>query len=205
MAPRDSLSELIKEYALYGFKQWKNADLDLHSRARICLQNMVVSSQSEFDYEIYKPSHEKLFPMPTGSYQKDLNYCFFRTENWESFQLCILLSEASSLAFRFEPADQPNSSHNYAHVQFCRKLKSRKLKNTEIRPREIPTWLPESYPAFPLPSSNSLELFLAMVTAVHGRAKGKGIEEIFRSIFQDASQTGRCRKILKHLDQMFGE
>ena len=204
MAPRDSLLELIKEYALCGFKQWETADSDLRRRASTCLQNMVVDSENDFHREMNKlsheKSHEKFFPMPTGSYQKDLNYCFFRTENRESFQLYVLLNDASSLAFRFEPADQLNWSHNYAHVQFCRKF-----KNTEIRPHGIPAWLPESYPAFPLPSSNSLELFLAMVTAVHGRAKGKGIEEILRSIFQKASQTGRCREILNHLNQMLGE
>ena len=85
MAPRDLLSQLIREYALCGVKQWETADLGLRRRASTCLQNKVVESEDDFNYEIYKPSHEKLFPMPTGSYQKDLNYCFFEPKTGNRF------------------------------------------------------------------------------------------------------------------------
>ena len=195
MASRDSLSVLMKEYALQGLRDWQGADPKLRNRAKTCLGNKIVGEEDEFNYEIFKTSHDKFFPMPKGMNEKELKYCFFRTNGKKSFELFILVKESTSLAFRFEPADAPEWRHNYAHVQFCRKMEGK-----QICPAEIPSWIPDSYPAFPLPSSDPLKLFLSMLTSVHGRSDG--IEKIFREIFQKASQTGKIKTYLDILNGM---
>ena len=189
------LSELMKEYALHGVRQWRDVGLDLRSRANRCLGNRVVDTEPELYYQIGRPSHDKYFPMPRGSYQSDLKYCFFRIENRISFLLCILVNDTNSLILRFEPADEPGWSHDYAHVQFCRED-----RRGGIAPLEIPDWIPDSYPAFPLPSSEPLKLFLSMVTAVHGRSNG--IQSIFREIFQEAGRTKIYRNYITVLAEM---
>ena len=192
------LSELMKEYALHGMRQWRDVDLDLRSLANRCLGNRVIDSEHELRYQIGRPSHDKFFPMPRGSYQSDLKYCFFRTENRKSFLLCALVNDNNSLILRFEPADEPGFNHNYAHVQFCRED-----KGVGITPLGTPDWIPDSYPAFPLPSSEPLKLFLSMVTAVHGRSNG--IQNIFLEIFQEAGRIGKYREYINLLNEMLDE
>lgn len=192
------LSELMKEYALHGIRQWRDVDLDLRNRANMCLGNRVVDTEPELHYQIGRPSHKKFFPMPRGSYRSDLKYCFFRTENGISFLLYILVNDTNSLILRFEPADEPGWNHDYAHVQFCRED-----LGGGIVPLGIPDWIPDSYPAFPLPSSEPLKLFLSMITAVHGRSNG--IQNIFREIFQEAGQAKKYREYITVLDEILDE
>ena len=198
MARHVLLSELMREYALHGIRQWRDVDLDLRRRANRCLGNKVIDSERELRYQIDRPSHDKFFPMPRGSYQRDLKYCFFRTEYRKSFLQCVLVNDTNSLILRFEPADEPGLNHDYAHVQFCRED-----KGGGIIPLEIPDWIPDSYPAFPLPSSEPLKLFLAMVTAVHGRSNG--IQDILREVFQEAGQTKRYDEYITLLKEMLDE
>ena len=99
-----------------------------------------------------------------------------------AFDLFLFVKEQNCLAFRFEPPDKPNWSHNYPHVQL-----SRDLLHRTVKPKGIPSWLPDSYPAFPLPSSDPLKMFLSLVTAVHGRHKG--FESILVEMFQTAGRS----------------
>jgi len=36
----------------------------------------------------------------------------------------------------------------------------------------IPQWVPDSYPAFPIRSSEPLRMFLSMATSIHGYERG---------------------------------
>ncbi len=197
MEKHDLLSSLMREYAQQGFNEWKNVNSKFRDKVRKCLENKIVDSDGDFGYEIYKPFHGKFFPMPKKGYEKDVKRCFFRARENQSFELFIFINDTSSLAFRFEASGGPKSNHNYAHVQFCRKIKEK-----EICPAEIPSWIPESYPAFPLPSAtDSLKLFLSMTTAVHGRSDG--IEKIIDEIFQSSSRLTQTGKYIDILKEMF--
>ena len=196
------LRDLVKEYALQGYQDWKSADSTIIQRARSCLMNRVVETEYEVRSEVEKPSFGKFLPMPTFVYRKCIERCFFRMEtigdkeiNCRTFELFVLLDMENSLAFRFEPADDPTYNHNYAHVQFCRKVYRK-----GICPHGIPDWLPVNYPAFPLPSSDPLKLFLSMALSVHGRSAG--LEKLLVKIFQKASSPNKARQYINVIEQM---
>ena len=196
MAQGDSLIDLMTQYSLQGLIEWRETDESTRARARTSLQNHIEEDEWRVRDQIkklYGQSIMKFMPMPKHGY-RGVGPFFFIPRNLGggdecklSFDLFFLVNEKKSLAFRFEPADQEGYAHNYAHVQFCRKLMGK-----EIAPSDIPSWLPDSYPAFPLPSSDPLKLFLAMLTTVHGRSRG--VEEVIREIFQKASQPNKATK-----------
>lgn len=95
-----------------------------------------------------------------------------------AFDLVLIVDDDQSLGFRFEPADKTeDSSHGYGHVQMnC-------LLQKTIEVKGIPKWLPDSYPAFPMTSSEPLRMFLLMATSVHGY--GKGMVTVLERVFHD--------------------
>ena len=202
MATNDLLDDLILQYALSGFGDWKTSTPEeVRRRARACLKNNIFENDGELRYGIGTLAGMKFVPMPKYGYRTIIEQCFFLpkklisadSEIW-MFVLFILISGTRGLAFRFEPAGE-GSRHNYAHMQFCRQI-----MGDDSDPIGIPSWIPERDPAFPLPSSDPLMLFLAMLTSVHGR-KG-GIEEIITTIFQEANQTYRTKKYFDALKQL---
>ena len=198
MAVRNTLCEVMKEYARQGLLDWGSLGIEVQNRAKRSLNNKIVETEGEFCFEIYKQSHDKFFPMPTGSYERQLNCCLFRIRNMQSFELFVLINGSASMAFRFEPADGVEWNHNYPHVQFCRNI-----GRDGICPSEIPTWIPENYPAFPLPSSDPLKMFLVMVTSVHGRSQGA--ERMLVNIMQKANLPGMSRRLVALFSEIFDE
>lgn len=196
------LRDLVKEYALQGYQDWKSADSRTKQRARSCLMNRVAETEYEVRSEVKRPSFDKFLPMPTCLYKKCIKRCFFRMEaigeeklNCRTFELFMLLDMENSLAFRFEPADDQAYNHNYAHVQFCRRVIRK-----GISPLGIPGWLPVNYPALPLPSSDPLTLFLSMALSVHGRSIG--LEQLLVKIFQKANSPNKAREYIDVIEQM---
>ena len=198
------LRELLTQYALEGVSDWKETDNNTQRRARVRLQHNIVEDEWTARVQIKKLHSQasmQFMPMPKHR-NEGVGSFFFISRNIGddgerklSFELFCLVNEENSLAFRFEPADQEGHAHNYAHVQFCRTMMGK-----GISPDGIPSWLPDSYPAFPLPSSDPLKLFLAMLTAVHGRFGG--IEQVLQEIFQKANQTGKVKEYTKLLKEM---
>ena len=203
MATRDLLADLILQYALRGFGDWKTSTPEeVQRRARACLKNKIFENDGELRYGISTLAESKFVPMPKYGYRTNIEQCFFLPKKSKTagaeiwmFVLYILISGSTGLAFRFEPAGDDGSRHNYAHMQFCRQV-----MGDDSDPIGIPSWLPERDPAFPLPSSDPLMLFLAMLISVHGR-KG-GIEQIITAIFQEANQAHRTKKYFDALKGM---
>ena len=147
---------------------------------------------------------ENLGPAPNWGHS-GIEFCFFmpRTINdcynheQVAFDLFLLVKGENNLALRFEPADEVGYSHSYAHVQLCRKVGK---GSSEFIPKGVPNWVPDSYPAFPLPSSEPLKLFLSMATALHGRSGG--IDKVLREIFQKAGRPSKASAYLQVLDEM---
>ena len=82
------------------------------------------------------------------------------------------------LGFRFEPADSAASTHGYGHVQM-----NTAMVRKNIAIKGIPEWLPTSYPAFPIRTSDPIQMFFSMATSVHGYEKGvvQVLQEMFKS------------------------
>ena len=203
MATNDLLGDLILQYALHGFGDWKTGTPEeVQRRARTCLRNNIFESDGELRYGIGKSSEPKFVPMPKYGYRTNIEQCFFLpkkmgttgAEAW-MFVLFVLVTGTKGLAFRFEPAGDEGSRHNYPHMQFCRQIVGH-----DSNPIGIPDWVPERDPAFPLPSSDPLMLFLSMLISVHGR-KG-GIEDVITKIFQEANQAFKTRKYFTALRDM---
>ena len=199
--------DLMEAYAVWGYQDWnENTSEQVRRRAMTCLNQKIVESDWQVRAQVRKrhDSKKKKF-MPVPKYRHDgIDRCFFMPrsvgndhEPKLAFDLFLLVNQAKNLAFRLEPADQPRRSHNYAHVQFCRRM-----MGGDFDPVGVPSWIPDSYPAFPLPSSEPVQLFLAMLTAVHGRSGG--VERVLQDIFQRQSQPTNAAKCVELLGKMLG-
>ena len=197
MAQDTLLKELVTEYARKGVEDWKRLPQDLQRAARKYLGNRIIDSEHQFWNQVPKETQDSFFPMPRRKEKKNLYCCFFRMRRKTSFELFVLVGCQNSLAFRFEPADEGASAHNYPHMQLCVRF-----QDLDPPPTGVPNWLPDSYPAFPLPASNPTKLFLAMLTSIHGRSGG--VDEILREMFQQANKTAQWRECIAVLNEMLG-
>jgi hypothetical protein len=122
-----------------------------------------------------------------------IEQCFFLpvnepVANRPAFDLLLLcLAEPHCLGLRFEPAQ--TGTHEYGHVQM-----NRKMMVNAIEVVGIPNWIPESYPALPLRTSDPFQLFLSMATSVHGYRLG--MTELFENVIPEP------RKRKKYLDEL---
>ncbi len=64
----------------------------------------------------------------------------------------------------------------------------------------LPQWLPDSYPAFPVPAEDWTEMFIAMITAVHGHQGG--VDSLIRDLFEDGSSTGHGRRYNEMIEKV---
>jgi hypothetical protein len=195
--------ELMRLYARRGIADWKTAPTELRGRAARCLGTAIAENEAEANVSIYTLYDEKnasrlrFIPMPkhpTGGIER----CFFIPvrelqsggKETVAFELFLLVARTDCLAFRFEPAHAARSVHNYAHVQFSRKM----LRKT-IDVKGVPEWLPDSYPAFPTLTAEPVGAFLCMVTAVHGYKNG--CTAVLQDIF-----AGRLGELALYLNEL---
>lgn len=176
-ALNDDLTDLMRVYSRRGFRDWTQEAADLVRRAaRDGLPDALVENEWEINRVILGKARQ-FIPMPKHGYKK-LDWCFFWPKvvkkRLQSLTLLILVNRANShwVAFRFESGV---GAHEYTHVQ----MTSRWSVRGATLP--VPQWLPASYPAVPIPAETRTELFLAMVTAVHGRFGG--IDVLMQDLF----------------------
>ena len=184
----------MKLYSVRGLSDWKETPMSLRKRALEQLTPAgIARNTTEANIAINtiwnqcNMSRIKFIPMPKRS-KKALESCFFlpirniAANGCQSmgFELFVLVDKSNCLAFRYESA-HPGSIHDYGHVQLTKVLKRR------TAPTTIPSWIPDDFPAFPLGTSNPLDLFLAMAVSVHGRTGG--FLYVLREVFQTASRT----------------
>ena len=200
------LRNLMMQYALQGLHDWRSrTNQAVQQRATACLGNRISSTEQELHFELGRPRPNKFFPMPKFGFGQDIEHCFFlprlyRTENSENwnFVLFVLARGANGLAFRFEPASKDGNRHDYAHMQFCRRIMGEDFVLTGV-----PDWISERDPAFPLPSSDPVKLFLSMATAVHGRIGG--VDKVIVDVFQKANQANVTGRYITLLNEMLDE
>ncbi len=192
-------------YARQGIRDWAAAPTILRRRAIEHLGGSIAENDSEAAQTIYnfnngkKQGQLKFIPMPKHR-MAGIERCFFLPlrkisragQETAGFELFLLVTNDRCLAFRFEPADAPPSAHDYGHVQLCRIVRQQ-----SILIKAIPEWLPDSYPAFAISSSNPVKMFLCMTTAVHGYYDG--VLKVLRDIFQNANRSNEADLYFKEL------
>ena len=164
-------------YSKMGVEHWGRVSARDKLKVRIPLSGKVAENDGDLGQTIWK--NKGLFiPMPRINYQKDIKQCFFLPlgkpgDTNLTFELCLVLANENCLSFRFEPCQK--GTHRYAHVQMNRTL-------NKLHTQAIPPWLPESYPAFGIGSSEPIKMFLYMARSIHGHHKGitRVLDEIFR-------------------------
>jgi hypothetical protein len=205
-APPDrvqALNRVLVLYARRGIDDWKNAPTEIKRRAMECLGTTIAERDSDANEVIHEGASKNLFiPMPRQT--RGLLWCFFlpvrERHNGElhvSFELVLIVTLKKSLGFRFEPADK-QGTHQYGHVQF-----NRRMLRGQKEISGIPSWIPDSYPAF-VSSSDPLRMFLSMVTAIHGYSAGvaNGIGEILKHIFSRESDARAVAAYLQELREL---
>ena len=201
------LIDLMKLYSRRGLADWKKTPHPLRKRARKHLTYAgIAEDQAQATIAINtiwnqnNTSRIKFIPMPKRS-KNAFERCFFLpireiTANGcqsMGFELFVLVDESNCLAFRYEAA-HPGSIHDYGHVQLTKRVKKR------TAPTEIPSWIPDSYPAFPIGTSDPLNVFLAMAVSVHGYSGG--FLEVLQEVLQTASRAREMRFYVKRLRVM---
>jgi hypothetical protein len=199
--PSTDYIELMKLYARRGIADWKQAPSQLRLRALKCLGTGIAENVAEATvsiqtfYDQNNANQLRFIPMPKHP-KKGIERCFFLPVREKqsggnetvAFELFLLVAGTDCLAFRFEPAHKGPTVHNYGHVQFSRTM----LRKT-IAVSGIPSWLPDTHPAFPVLTSEPLKVFLCMVTAVHGY--DGGCTTILQEMF-----AGRPGELAMYLD-----
>lgn len=213
LTPSPNVVDLMELYAKKGVDYWlgKETPQALRTRAEGRLGGPTQIANDEDDavktigtfFDGTNASQLSFIPMPKCG--KGIDRCFFLpvrrktptgTEEM-SFELLLLVQGKKCLAFRFEPAHSVRGRHGYGHVQM-----SKKMLKGNIELNEVLGWLPDSYPAFPISSSDPLKMFLAMTTAIHGYESPGGLRHLLIEIFQEASRTPELAAYLGELGDM---
>jgi hypothetical protein len=178
--PSPNLVDLMWLYARRGIADWSQAHPALQLRASRCLGTARIA---ENEWQASTTIHtffngtdvvpHRFIPMPKHP-KKGIERCFFLPvrqiqsggSESVSFELLLLVEQTNCLGFRFEPA-HARPGHNFAHIQF-----SRSMLREKIPVSGIPLWMPDTHPAFPVLRAKPLEVFLYMVTSVHGYDTG---------------------------------
>lgn len=203
---------LISVYAHQGVRDWQNmADDDTQTDAGHCLGHKYLANVKEKISDALQQSMSsgapKFIPMPQignkGHRSKGFRWPFFALaknkdgQKVTHFELFILYKQKECLAFRLELGHPGSKSHKYSHLQF-----NQKLYNRRIQARGIPPFISVSFPAFPLPSSDTMSLFFAMIVAVHGYEETQKIMK--RILYHDINEYPKYSKALDaslHLDR----
>ena len=200
MTRRDPLCDLMLPYARHGFRDWREEKSEVQSRAKRCLPSKIFENLDQINYHVGNGHSKDFVPIPKQGYGSEIERSFFLPRkddhNW-TFVLFILLKEDKNLAFRFEAANRDGDKHDYAHMQFCRDIW---IGREKFNPLGIPSWIPQSDPAFLLPSSDPLKLFLTMLVSIHGDSKT--VKDIIKHALQEESRVTKWKDYADILDKM---
>src|SRR4051812_25687081 len=132
----EEVISLMRSYAHRGLKDWGNATA-LDKRVVLSvLGNKIAETEWQADDTIdavredLNLSRCRFIPMPTINHG-GMKYCFFlpiRSPGDKlSFDLLLFIDGKKWLGFRFEPADSPQSTHGYGHVQMNKSMIRKQL------------------------------------------------------------------------------
>ena len=202
--------ELMRGYAITGVRDWREAPASTKQNAVECLAPMYLADREQHIDDVLRQKKSslspKFIPMPRPSFgksakKKRFQWTFFspvglddRSKDIISFELLILYKQKQCLAFRLEPGHPESKAHNYTHLQF-----NQELYKKRIQVEGIPSFISDSFPAFPLPGSDTISLFFAMIVAVHGY---EGARKIMLRIFHQENDINKYGKYSRALDAL---
>ena len=206
----DDLTKLMLAYSLRGMDDWREADAGLKKTAMRCLCNSIAEKPQDVHFTVHgRHTDPQFLPMPRHE-SGDFEWCFFLPKKaggqLESLLLFILVDrkDDNCIAFRFECSAE--GRHGYSHVQLTSKLSKSglsamyKVDAENAQNGFLPQWLPDSYPAFPVPARDWTQMFLAMVTAVHGHRGG--VDGLIRDLFGAGPGTREAQRYNHMLQEM---
>ncbi len=202
----------MRLYALRGVREWTQpANSDSRRAAKRLIGGGRIVDNEAGVTQVFKGNDPRFLPMVDLPRLRRSGYewWFFLPllQGGDLVSLVLLLlaqqgdegaGERAPLAFRFEREWESESRHQYWHMQLARRIKVPGGKDIDVR--RLPGWLPDSYPALPVPGKSWLDMFLAMLTAVHGYPNG--VEAVVRSLWQKASRPEEARACLNRLRAM---
>lgn len=198
---RTDVEELMRRYALAGVKDWQQSRSEREQRiVERELGAKILVSEHDVGWAVgrERKRQEACLVPARGLTTNDVNWAFFvprrevKNAEW-MFDLIFWLPEGKHICFRLEPADREDGArHGYSHVQL-----SWRFNGKQSTPRSPLKWLPDSYPAFPIPGKCSLDRFLMLVVALHG------FPACTRTVLDDI-WTGRASKGREYFDRVQG-
>ncbi len=180
------LIDLLKPYARRGLEDWRNAASPLKKTVSLALANKIADDWGAMDTidaiqadGAHNLKRARFIPMPT-LHHGGIQRCFFlpsrASADTVAFDLLLFIQIGKWLGFRFEPADALPSTHGYGHVQM-----NKSMFWEQIKVDGLLNWIPDSYPAFPIRTSDPVQMFLSMATSVHGCHAG--MIELVKQLF----------------------
>jgi hypothetical protein len=145
-------------------------------------------------------------PKPTDDFTVSFFVPRFQFTDGDNFRCAFCLvawidhGDGQTISFRLEPADADNMPHSYNHIQLSRKVRSPDMATT------VPSWLPSSYPAFPVGLSTPLQFFAAIAVAVHGYSRDQKALYIGQAITTGSAESNaaiRARRVLNEIHRIF--
>ena len=198
---KTELEKLVCGYALVGADDWRQSRSEDKRRAvEQLLGARIAASRDDAARAVYqRMGGESTDLIPARKLTaRNVEWAFFkprqdRAEAQWMFDLVFWLKGHKHICFRLEPADGgENARHGYSHLQLSWRFNGRQSK-----PQRPLKWLPDSYPAFPIPGKCSSDRFLMLVAALHGfpACTSKVLEGIW---------AGRPRKGKEYVDRVRG-
>lgn len=184
---KGTLRDLVVPYANLGVQKWRDVGSKFRLKATQALGIQIAEHEHIASRAVVRPfspnsddpTHLVLIPMPCCP--PGMDSAFFtpvtNSSAEPSFDL-VTLTKGGQIAFRFEPGDAAGHAHGYDHVQL-----SRSIGRRAARLPSAPDWLPDSYPAFPIPGQSAVSRFLSMVVAMHGYPDG--VRDVLTEMFSN--------------------
>jgi len=202
----NKLQILMRLCSERGLREWHDADDVLRSTAAKCLSEKIAENSKQIQDAIRGKAGRLYIPMPLPprksksrrSGHRGFERCFFCPKNSNgqlvSLILFLLIDLAGKcLVLRFETDHGQDTTHGYSHVQLTR-------RDGQLDFPCTPNWLPDSYPAVPVPACDSLDLFLSMMTAVYGFPSG--MDTLIMEVFQGPARAKDANLYRKRLKSM---
>lgn len=215
----------MQRYASSAAEQWAKLDSAAHKAVSAVVAGGLARDGASVNRVVLGKSAPRFLPMARLPALQKAGYvwgAFLPVRSDGHLDALYLLLPAKdaphSLAFRFEKGDV-GSLHGFWHMQFARKVKL--ADGSDLSLKGVPEWLPDSWPAFPIPGDSWLDVFLVMLAAVHGfggaddrddqRAEPEDVDQVLKVLWQRAGRSseahpfrGRLRELLRRPGYMAG-
>jgi len=211
-----AVEEVMQRYASRAAEHWAKLDSAAHKAVSAVVAGGLARDGASVNRVVLGKSAPRFLPMAQLPGLQKAGYvwgAFLPVHSDGQLDALYLLLPAKdtshSLAFRFERED-PGSLHGYWHMQFAREVKLSGEPNLPLN--GVPNWLPDSWPALPIPGKDWLDVFLVMLTAVHGfggadeddepHGEPEGVDGVLKGLWQRAGRSPEARACGDRLKRM---